>query len=170
MGRGGVYGYLFYFVGSFFGLFSQVSAIGGLLLGRPAPLAGAIPDWLTAVIGSGCFAIGGVIQLVHNRIWRRENGHLTVIFWVCLSYFLGGIFFFVAASIGFAGAIAPSIASVAQGDLCDLGYLVGSLLYLVGAMLTLYMWKNEQAQMRAGKRERAICPIKHHEYEHLHEP
>jgi hypothetical protein len=90
--------------------------------------------WFPAAIGSALFTLGGFLECYHNRVWNFECG--KAVFWVSICNFFGGVLFLFAATCGTAG-LKPS------KWLIDLTYLVGSILFLIGSSILLFLWKSE---------------------------
>ena len=79
---------------------------------------------------------GGGVECVKNEIWRFD--YASAEHWVSIFNTAGGIGFFVAGVAGIDG-----VTGGAFTWWVDCAYLVGSLLFLAGSSVMLWMWKSE---------------------------
>ena len=102
--------------------------------------------WMPAVLGSVGFAIGGVAECHLNGVCSalRLGRAGTAPVWISVCNCLGGFLFLVAAS---SGAMLVFFDSDRKEELThwlvDGVYLLGSLLFVAGAFIALWMWKGE---------------------------
>ena len=87
-------------------------------------------------MGSICFALGGFFECYHNSVHKcRIN---TAVWWISVLNCLGGFLFLLAATSGMLGAEGTT-----EQWIVNFPYLIGSIFFMFGAMLALYMWKGE---------------------------
>jgi hypothetical protein len=86
------------------------------------------------LLGSVLFTVGGSLEVYHNDI--RAFKCDSVVHWLSLSNCLGGLLFLLAAFSGMVGV-------EDYERLVAWPYLLGSCSFLVGALLALWMWKDE---------------------------
>mmetsp|Transcript_34463 Transcript_34463/g.78634 ORF Transcript_34463/g.78634 Transcript_34463/m.78634 type:complete len:499 (+) Transcript_34463:75-1571(+) len=82
-------------------------------------------------LGGFLFFLGGCCELVINRTHVPRPWEL--VWWVSLLNFQGGICFWISAC----PTICPDMVGVTVGE-------YGTFLYLIGAVLSLFMWQGEQ--------------------------
>ncbi|CAJ1337965.1 unnamed protein product, partial [Effrenium voratum] len=88
-----------------------------------------ICEW-PLVFGGFCFFLGGIAELVHNRVWA--NPPVSYVWWAAVMNFVGGIGFWLCAC------------PVMMEDwVTPIGF-TGTILYLIAAILGLCMWRGEQ--------------------------
>ena len=105
--------------------------------------------WLPQVLGSLGFTIGGAVECRRNRVWSalrggRQGGVCSTPVWISVCNFLGGGCFLVAASSGALILLGGEACEECEHWLVDGVYLLGSILFLFGALIALWMWKCEQ--------------------------
>ncbi|CAK9080205.1 Copia protein [Durusdinium trenchii] len=82
------------------------------------------------VFGGLSFFLGGCCELIHNRCWATAPN--TFVWWSSVCNFVGGIGFWFCACPG-----------IFTGYTTLIG-VQGTVLYLIGAILGLCMWRTEQ--------------------------
>mmetsp|Transcript_4038 Transcript_4038/g.6816 ORF Transcript_4038/g.6816 Transcript_4038/m.6816 type:complete len:511 (-) Transcript_4038:106-1638(-) len=82
-------------------------------------------------MGGFLFFLGGCCEIVINRTYELRPWEL--VWWVSLLNFQGGFCFWTSAC----PTICPDIVGVTVGE-------IGTVLYLIGAVLSLFMWQGEQ--------------------------
>eukprot|EP00931_Biecheleriopsis_adriatica_P088938 TRINITY_DN6315_c0_g1_i3.p1 TRINITY_DN6315_c0_g1~~TRINITY_DN6315_c0_g1_i3.p1 ORF type:complete len:545 (-),score=64.97 TRINITY_DN6315_c0_g1_i3:34-1668(-) len=113
----------------------------GACLFQAANTASMFSDSLTAeqttyicewplVFGGFCFLLGGVCEVIQNEIWATPP--VTYAWWSSILNFFGGICFWLCACPNMVGEYTTSIG------------VVGTLAFLVTAVLSLCMWRGEQ--------------------------
>jgi len=122
-----IFGYISYFIGA---LCFNVEAIFSLSLTPSAKLL----VWTPATLGALGFFAGACLEGHHNRIWEVND---RVLFCLCTSNAVGSFFFFLAGVSGF-------FVVGSHKWLVGFPYAVGSVLLAVGALCSLWLWKNEQ--------------------------
>jgi len=94
-------------------------------------------SWWMGFFGGVGFTLGGVCELIAYKFWKFRPYKLG--WWVAYVNCTGGLLFAIAAAIGFYYEVSPQYALAAKWS-----YLIGSIFYLIGGMLSLVMWKTEQ--------------------------
>ena len=101
--------------------------------------------WVPAVLGSLGFAVGGCIECHRNAVvstLRQVGLRGTAAVWISLCNGAGGILFFLAAFTG--ALLLPGETGEAVDHWMSVGsYFLGSVLFLVGALIGVWMWKCE---------------------------
>ena len=139
----GYFATLCYFVGA---VLYVVNTATAFLFPAAPPTAVLLLEWLPAVAASALFCLGALFEFYHNT----GGGPETLAFWVCLYYLLGSICFLAASLCGLAlvRGDAERLFRLPREEATvtyvDMPYLLGSLLFLVGAWAQLQMWKNDQ--------------------------
>lgn len=123
-------GYVSYVIGAFF--FNINTAMG--YVEDLTPQQEKLYVWLPGILGSMLFTFGGYLECHHNNAWRFKYN--DIVHWLSWCNFLGGILFLLAATCGIA-AVEDSKWWV------DFPYLLGSIFFMFGALLALWMWKGE---------------------------
>eukprot|EP00933_Yihiella_yeosuensis_P040913 TRINITY_DN35325_c0_g1_i1.p1 TRINITY_DN35325_c0_g1~~TRINITY_DN35325_c0_g1_i1.p1 ORF type:complete len:560 (+),score=82.50 TRINITY_DN35325_c0_g1_i1:161-1840(+) len=85
------------------------------------------------VLGGVFFFLGGVCEVIHNRIWASPP--TTFVWWTSVFNFTGGFGFWMSAC--------PNIV----GEHADAVVVVSTLLYFCGSVWMLCMWRGEQFGM-----------------------
>lgn len=124
-----IIGYLCYIFGA---LFFNVNTVAGFIETDVA--AGLY--WPCAVAGSALFTAGGVLECTQNHLHRGFDVR-SLEHWLSLCNFLGGFSFLLAATSGSVPSAKPTL------WLVDFVYLVGSVLFMLGGFIALFMWKAE---------------------------
>ena len=127
-------GYVSYFVGAL--AFNVNTVVGALPDVELSPLAEFLLVWAPAIFGSLAFTLGGLLECAHNRVWRCDVASSA--FWLSTFNALGAVLFLVAGLAGAAGAT-----GAAEQWAVNFTYLVGSLLFMAGSLVALWMWKGE---------------------------
>lgn len=118
-------GWVIYLIGA---LLYQIANMANMLE-LEEELHAQIVEW-PLVFGGVCFFIGGCCELIHNRCWATPPN--TFVWWTSVCNFVGGIgFWFCACSEIF-------------GEYTTLIGVQGTVLYLIGAVFSLCMWRTEQ--------------------------
>mmetsp|Transcript_41345 Transcript_41345/g.86598 ORF Transcript_41345/g.86598 Transcript_41345/m.86598 type:complete len:543 (-) Transcript_41345:107-1735(-) len=99
-----------------------------------------------AVVGSALFCAGAVIELRHNE----DEGVCSRVFWLCVLYLSGSVLFLVGGCVDLALFVAAPADT--QGIMheharhygVDGSYALGSVAFLLGAWVSLQMWKHDQ--------------------------
>ena len=125
-------GYLSYMIGA---ILFNVNTLAGFL--SLSPLQAKLIEWLPAVLGSVFFTVGGVLECYHNRVWHFKP-HDSV-HWLSLCNTVGALLFLFAATSGLVGVGG----ALSSKWMIDFTYLLGSIFFMVGAFLALWMWKSE---------------------------
>jgi len=94
------------------------------------------PWWMGFFGGIG-FTLGGIFECIAYKFWKWRPYKLG--WWVAYVNVTGGTLFAIAAAIGFYYEVSPKYALAAKW-----AYLIGSIFYLIGGILSLVMWKTEQ--------------------------
>eukprot|EP00930_Biecheleria_cincta_P099381 TRINITY_DN91004_c0_g1_i1.p1 TRINITY_DN91004_c0_g1~~TRINITY_DN91004_c0_g1_i1.p1 ORF type:complete len:505 (+),score=66.01 TRINITY_DN91004_c0_g1_i1:88-1602(+) len=88
-----------------------------------------VVEW-PLIVGGFCFFVGGICEVAHNRVWANLPN--TLVWWTSILNFIGGVDFWLSAC--------PSIV----GEYATLVSVKGTVVYLLGAILALCMWRGEQ--------------------------
>lgn len=88
-----------------------------------------IVEW-PLVVGGFFFWVGGLCEVVHNRVWANLPN--TLVWWTSILNFIGGADFWLSACPNIVGEYATFIS------------VKGTVIYLLGAILSLLMWRGEQ--------------------------
>lgn len=88
-----------------------------------------IVEW-PLVFGGFCFLLGGICEITHNRVWANLPN--TFVWWTSLLNFIGGADFWLSACPNIVGEHATFIG------------VKGTVIYLVGSICSLCMWRGEQ--------------------------
>jgi len=122
-----------YVMGTTFYYGNTLSGIQAL----PLPDSWSQFGWWMGFFGGVGFTLGGACELIAIKFWKWRPHKLG--WWVAYLNFTGGLLFAIAAAIGFYYEESPQYALAAKW--C---YLIGSISYLFGSVLSLVMWKTEQ--------------------------
>lgn len=94
--------------------------------------------WLPAILGSIGFVVGGLLECFRNKVFSQFKNSAGQL--VSLTNAIGGLLFLVAATTGINTGLSKAITMW----VVDFPYLVGSVCYLIGSIISLWMWKDEQ--------------------------
>jgi len=130
----GLMGNILYFMGA---SFNQINVFCGFF--TLTDDEGTWIAWFMAVLGSSCFFVGGYYGCMSNKVFTEPNIN-KIGQWLVMCYAIGGVFFLIAAT----GGMAKKFDEVQQRWLVNFAYLVGSIAFGAGAMISLHMWKDEQ--------------------------
>jgi len=122
-----------YVVGTTFYYGNTLSGIEAL----PLPSDWGQFGWWMGFFGGVGFTLGGLCELIAHKFWKFRPHKLG--WWIAYVNFTGGLLFAIAAAIGFYYEVSPQYALAAKW-----AYLIGSIFYLIGGVLSLLMWKTEQ--------------------------
>ncbi|CAE8637552.1 unnamed protein product [Polarella glacialis] len=120
-----VVGWVIYLAGA---IFYQIGNTADMF-DMPADLHVMIVEY-NVKIGGFCFFLGGVCEVLHNRLWATPP--TTFVWYASILNFLGGIGFGLSAFPNLTGSWGTPI------------WVGGTMMFLVAAMLSLFMWRGEQ--------------------------
>eukprot|EP00928_Gymnodinium_smaydae_P062909 TRINITY_DN4663_c0_g4_i2.p1 TRINITY_DN4663_c0_g4~~TRINITY_DN4663_c0_g4_i2.p1 ORF type:complete len:523 (+),score=50.47 TRINITY_DN4663_c0_g4_i2:51-1619(+) len=89
----------------------------------------AVVDW-PLLLGGFFFFLGGLCEVIHNRVWATLP--TTLVWWSSVLNGVGGAGYWLSSCPNWVGEEADNIG------------LFGTVLYLIGAVLSLCMWRGEQ--------------------------
>lgn len=112
------------------------NTLSGIQAWKLHPSWSPFPWWMGFFGGIG-FTLGGIFELIAYKFWKWRPYKLG--WWVAYVNTTGGTLFAIAAAIGFYYEVSPKNALAAKW-----AYLIGSIFYLIGGILSLVMWKTEQ--------------------------
>jgi len=95
----------------------------------------AVPN----TVGSMCFVLGGICEVVHNGVFHPCHDGSTpcdLVWWVAILNTIGGINFLLGSSPGILKFKGES-----ANYFCELNYLIGSVIFLAASWFTLLMWR-----------------------------
>lgn len=156
----GYYGSLCYFLGA---LCFNVNTVAFLFLPAwPDELAyqWCVP-WLAGTVGSAFFTVAAIIEIIHNA---KATWH-ELVWWLCAFYLAGSVLYLVAAAASFPKR---GFSDALEDVLVNGMYLAGSLCFLLGAWVAMFMWKTEQFGLgfikeindeSYNRRENAVSPM-----------
>jgi hypothetical protein len=94
---------------------------------------------LPSFVGSLGFAIGGVCELVHNRVCRGGATCREPVWWASILGYIGGVLFLIGS---FPGLFLPLWKSKAQELLVKWSFFIGSLVFVPQSVFLLIMWES----------------------------
>jgi len=130
----GLMGYTVYFMGA---SFFQINVFCGFF--TLTDDEGTWIEWFMAVCGSICFCVGVYYECMSNKVLTEPNIY-KIGQWLAVCNVIGGVFFLIAAT----GGMTKKFDEVQERWLVDFTYLIGSIAFAAGSMISLHMWKDEQ--------------------------
>jgi len=126
-----IIGYVCYVVGA---LAFNVNTLGGL-----CGVENKMVVWGAATLGSILFSVGGALESYHNKLHLNILGIPRTLA-QALSWFntVGALLYLIASLCGFF-----QLTDVEEIWLIDFVYLLGSLAFAAGGLISLWMWKSE---------------------------
>lgn len=98
----------------------------------------AIPN----LIGGSLFVVGGVCELIHNRLFCGGAGIDEPAWWCSMANFLGGVHFFLGAVPGMLAPVWDMGGEKVADDFASLNYFLGSAFFIFGSALMVLMWES----------------------------
>jgi len=91
-------------------------------------------------IGGLLFFVGGICEIVHNKCYAKAP--VTAVWWVSVLNTVGGFYFFIMTFPSVMQHV-PNLFGALKGREAAFTEAFGTTLYLLGSILSLYMWRGE---------------------------
>lgn len=106
-----------------------------------------LPFW-----GGALFAVGGLCQILHNRVWASTPSSCS--WWTSVLNFVGGVGYWLCTCHNLVGAYSIHVG------------VVGTILFLLSAMLSIMVWHGKQFVCSASSTQ-IMMRSEYHNYQHV---